>query len=122
MSYFLIFLNIFAFIRYKCFTDFECALSNCNIKHFLQNPIQLDCFLGHCICKECIPEEGNNIKCSICGKLTKSNLKECDVSNEKQRQLEENYKPLFSETKERFKLCYDKIKGKITRYTVPGME
>ena len=42
-----------------------------------------------------------------------SDLKEYDVSNEKQSQMEENYGQLFGETKERFKLCYDKIKGKI---------
>ena len=96
------------------FYEFECALSNCNDKHFLQNPIQLDCFLGHCICKECIPDKENKIDCSFCGRITKSDLKECNVSKEKQRKMEENYGQLFSETEKRFKSCYDKIKGKIT--------
>ena len=94
------------------FFDFECA-SDRNDKHFLQKPIQLDC--RHCICKECIPEN-EKIKCSFCGRITKSDLKECDVSVEKLNQIEDNYGQLFDETKQRFKLCYDKIKGKIFLY------
>ena len=91
------------------FYDFECALSNSLDEHFLQDPIQLDC--RHCICKECIPEKENKIECSFCGRITKSDLKEFNVSKEKQRQMEDNYGQLFDETKKRFKLCYDKIKG-----------
>jgi hypothetical protein len=38
-------------ILQKNFIDYECALNYKN-KHFLQNPIQLDC--PHFVCKNCI--------------------------------------------------------------------
>ena len=88
-------------------------MSNSDDEHFLQNPIQLDCH--HCICKECIPEKENKIECSLCGQITERDLRKCNVSKEKERQMEENYGQLFGETKERFKSCYDKIKGNITK-------
>ena len=109
---FFIFFNN-TFLRPKCFYDFECALSNPDDRHFLQNPFKLDCH--HCVCKECIPEKEKTIICSFCGLITERDLRESKFSKEKESHMEENYGQLFIETKERFKSCYDKIKGKITR-------
>ena len=50
--------------------DLQCGLSN---DHVVKEPISLSC--GHCICKQCVPDQ-SKIKCNICSEETdKSELR-----------------------------------------------
>jgi hypothetical protein len=84
-------------ILQKKFIDYECAL-NFNNKHFLQNPIQLDC--PHFVCKNCINTD--LVTCDFCGIPTDKNLKNRGVANIKKLDIFNNFSELFNETKNRF--------------------
>ena len=91
----------------KEFYDYECALYLTD-KHFLRNPIQLDC--RHCVCKKCIIDN-KPIKCVFCGRVTKSDLTDATESMIKREEIQNNLKELLSETKERLKKSCDELKG-----------
>ena len=93
--------------RITFYFDYECAAS-LDDKHFLQNPIQLDC--SHCVCKICIGKH-ESIKCIFCGQTTNKSFIDFDVSLIKKSEMMNNFDELFNETKERFKACFEEYKG-----------
>ena len=82
----------------KEFYGYECAL-NFNDRHFLQNPIQLDC--PHYVCKNCIKTE--SIACAFCGILTDKSLKNRGLANIKKQDILNNFGELFNETEKRYR-------------------
>ena len=55
--------------------DLQCGLSN---DHVVKEPISLSC--GHCICKQCVPDQ-SKIKCNICSIETDKSKLEINIES-----------------------------------------
>jgi hypothetical protein len=92
------------------FIEFECAVSE--DRHFIKHPIILPS-CGHSICKQCLPNEANFIKCKLCSEITNR-----DLSNDKEAislkiSFKRNLENLFRVIEKQSRIQLDKLKGTI---------
>lgn len=86
----------------------ECALSN-KLGHIAKNAITLSC--GHSICKECIPDENYEIKCSHCNEINFNNLKLLKETIALKSLFKNSLNQLFNYLEEKFKTSLNDLKG-----------
>ena len=80
----------------KIFTELYCGLAN---DHVVKEPISLSC--GHCICKQCVPDQ-IKIKCKICSiEMDKSELRVDNESAQVKRMILSSLSGLFEELEKR---------------------
>ena len=92
------------------FINYECAIvENKEDRHFLQNPIKLEC--DHYVCKGCIVKNEQLI-CVFCGVPTTRDLSLSRESNLKIDEIKSNARVLLNETKVRFEKNFDEYRGK----------
>ena len=77
-------------------SELYCGLTK---NHIVKEPISLSC--GHCICKQCVPDQVN-IKCKICSEETdKSKLEINKESGLVKRMIKDSLFGLFEELEKR---------------------
>ena len=96
-------------INKKSLEVLKCATSD--QEHFLIEPIPLiNC--GHSICKKCVPEDDlKEIKCKICGLVSKQDLNEIQASKGIQKLLKMCIEDIFKILKEETSLKLNDLKG-----------
>ena len=89
--------------------ELKCALSvQC---HFVIEPISLH-KCGHSVCKNCVPkDELKEIKCKICGLVSKQDLNEIQASKGIQKLLKMCIEDIFKILKEETSLKLNDLKG-----------
>ena len=70
-------------------------------EHIYKEPIALSC--GHYICKSCITDNCDKVKCTKCREENTSNLRTLKVSAIAQFSIQSNIQRLICITKEKFK-------------------
>ena len=95
-------------IREDILGELKCGSSN--EKHFLIEPISLNC--GHSICKKCIPKDNiKELKCHICGCVSKQDFSKFQVSKGIQNLLKLCLEDVFKSLETYASLLLQEIKS-----------
>lgn len=95
----------------EIYESLQCSKSEL-VKHIAYDPVNLRC--GHLVCKQCLPQIGEIIKCEQCHETIEISL---DVINARPNTvtkffLQSNLSFLFENLEERYRSCLSDLNGK----------